>query len=133
MFLRLYQKRFTTVIFNSEYAVHWGHAGDGKMFSDSISTRIAEVADTARPDGEELPVGHDRGYLWRLNTYWRFEERDGGLFVQCEALSLTRDMPLGLGWLLKPLVTAIPSHSLTAALGRTRQVVIEQAKLRAVR
>ncbi len=133
MFLRLYQKRFTTVIFNSEYAVHWGHAGDGKMFSDSISTRIAEVKDVAHPDGEELPEGHDRGYLWRLNTYWRFEERDGGLFVQCEALSLTRDMPLGLGWLLKPLVTAIPSHSLTAALGRTRQVVIEQAKLRAVR
>lgn len=128
MFMRLYQKKFTTVIFNTEYAIHWGRAGDGKMFSDSISTRIAEVKDVDHPDGEELPVGHDRGYLWRLNTYWRFEERDGGVYVQCEAISLTRDMPTGLGWLLKPLVTSIPKRSLGQALGRTREVVIEKSK-----
>ena len=98
------------------------------MFSDSISTRIAQVKEVDHPDGEEFPVGHDSGYLWRLNTYWRFEEHDGGLYVQCEALSLTRDMPYGLGWLLKPLVTSIPKHSLGQALGRTREVVMEKAK-----
>ena len=130
MFMRLYEKKFTTVIFNTEYAVHWGRAGEGKMFSDSISTRVAQVKDADHPDGPEYPVGHDSGYLWRLNTYWRFEERDGGLYVQCEALSLTRDMPYGLGWLLKPLVTSIPKHSLTQALGRTREVVTEKAKKR---
>ena len=79
-------------------------------------------------DGEELPVGTGHGYLWRLNTYWRFEEKDGGVYLQCEALSLTRDMPTGLGWLLKPLVTSIPKQSLNRALGQTRTVVIEEAK-----
>jgi len=73
------------------------------MYSHSISTKIAEVKDSDHPDGEEWPVGQGRGYLWRLNTYWRFEEKDGGVYMQCEALSLTRDIPLGLGWLLKPL------------------------------
>lgn len=128
MFMRLYEKRFTTVIFNTEYAIHWGTAGPGKMYSDSISTRIQEVKDNSHPDGEELPAGHDRGYLWRLNTYWRFEERDGGVYVQCEAVSLTRDIPTGLGWLLKPLVTSIPKRSLTSALGRTREVILEKSK-----
>lgn len=128
MFLRLHQKRFTTVDFNTTYDVHWGSVDATRVYSNSISTRIAEVKDPARPDGEELPVGTGHGYLWRLNTYWRFEEKDGGVYLQCEALSLTRDMPIGLGWLLKPLVTAIPKQSLNRALGQTRTVILEEGK-----
>jgi hypothetical protein len=128
MFLRLHQKRFTTVDFNTTYDVHWGSVDATKVYSNSISTRIAEVKDPAKPEGEELPVGTGHGYLWRLNTYWRFEEKDGGVYLQCEALSLTRDIPTGLGWLLKPLVTAIPKQSLNRALGQTRNVVTEESK-----
>jgi hypothetical protein len=128
MFLRLHQKRFTTVDFNTTYDVHWGNVDSSKVYSNSISTRIAEVKDPAKPDGEELPIGTGHGYLWRLNTYWRFEEKDGGVYLQCEALSLTRDIPTGLGWLIKPLVTAIPRQSLNRALGQTRTVVIEEGK-----
>jgi hypothetical protein len=128
MFLRLHQKKFTTVDFNTTFDVHWGQVDPTRVYSNSISTRIAEVKDPAKPDGEELPVGTGHGYLWRLNTYWRFEEKDGGIYMQCEALSLTRDMPIGLGWLLKPLVTAIPKQSLNRALGQTRNVVQDEAK-----
>lgn len=128
MFLRLHQKRFATVDFNTTYDVHWGSVEANKAYSNSISTRIAEVKDPAKPEGEELPVGTGHGYLWRLNTYWRFEEKDGGVYLQCEALSLTRDIPTGLGWLLKPLVTAVPKQSLNRALGQTRNVVEEESK-----
>lgn len=128
IFLRLYQKKFTTVVFNTEYDVHWGRVSPTEMYSNSISTRIAEVKDPDHPDGAENPPGHGSGYLWRLNTYWRFEQKDGGVYVQCEAVSLTRDIPYGLAWLLKPLVSKIPRDSLNRALGRTRQVVLERAK-----
>src|SRR5262249_51017043 len=128
IFMRLYQKRFTTVVFNTEYDVHWGRVDEKKFYSHSISTRVAQVEDAEKPDGPEIPVGHGNGYLWRLNTYWRFEEKDGGVYVQCEALSLTRDIPFGLAWLIKPLVTKIPKQSLNRALGRTREVVLERMK-----
>ncbi len=128
IFMRLYQKRFATVVFNTEYAIHWGRAGETQMYANSMSTRVAEVKDADHPDGPEVPVGHGTGYLWRLNTYWRFEEKDGGVYVQCEALSLTRDIPFGLAWLIKPLVTKIPKQSLNRALGRTREVVLERMK-----
>ena len=128
IFMRLYQKRFATVVFNTEYAIHWGRVDEKKLFSNSVSTRVAEVKDPSRPDGDEVSVGHGNGYLWRLNTYWRFEEKDGGVYVQCEALSLTRDIPFGLGWLIKPLVTKIPKQSLDRALGRTREAVLEKMK-----
>src|SRR5205085_2467415 len=78
----------------------------------SISTRIAEVENADKPDGPEKPVGNDDGYLWRLNSYWRFYEHDGGVYIQLEAISLTRDIPTGLGWVVSPFVTSIPKESL---------------------
>lgn len=132
IFLRLYQKKFTTVVFNSDYDVHWGEVTPQEYYSNSISTRIAQVKDSDHPDGPEYPVGGGSGYLWRLNTYWRFAQKDNGVYIQCEALSLTRDIPTGLGWLLKPLVTRIPRDSLNKALGRTRDVVLEKAKRQSV-
>lgn len=128
IFMRLYQKRFTTVVFNTEYDIHWVTLDPSRIVSNSISTRIAEVKDASKPDGEELPQGEGNGYLWRLNTYWRFEQKDGGVYLQCEALSLTRDIPYGLAWLIRPLVTAIPKQSLNRALGQTRQVVLDRLK-----
>jgi len=59
--------------------------------------------------------------MWRLNSYWRFLQRDGGVYVQLEAISLTRDIPAGLGWLVKPFVTSIPRESIEFTLSRTRR------------
>jgi hypothetical protein len=126
VFMRLYERRFTTVVFNTEYAIHWGRVDAAKQYSHSVSVRVAEVKDPNHPDGAEVPVGHGNGYLWRLNSYWRFDERDGGVYIQCEALSLTRDIPFGLAWLIKPLVTKIPKQSLDRVLGRTRELVQEK-------
>lgn len=128
MFLRLRQKKFTTIVFNTNYDVHWGAVDATRVYSNSLSTRIAELKDAEKPEGEEFPVGSGHGYLWRLNTYWRFQEKDGGVYMQCEALSLTRGIPTGLAWLLKPLVTSIPRQSLNRALGQTRTVVEQQSK-----
>ncbi|HLW53617.1 MAG TPA: hypothetical protein VKW06_12310 [Candidatus Angelobacter sp.] len=127
IFMRLYQRRFTTVMFNTDYAIHWATLDANRVYCDSISTRVTEVKDPSHPDGPEEQVGQGHGYLWRLNTYWRFEEKDGGVYVQLEALSLTRDIPYGLGWLIKPLVTKIPKQSLDRALGRTREAVLERS------
>lgn len=128
VFLRLYEKKFTTVAFNTEYDVHWGRLDADRRYSSSISTRIAQLRDPDNPAAGEYPVGDGSGFLWRFNTYWRFEEKDGGLYVQCEALSLTRDIPWALRWLIKPLVTRIPRDALNRALGRTRQVMQQKAK-----
>jgi hypothetical protein len=58
IFMRLYQRRFTTVVFNTEFAIHWGGVDEKKLYSNSVSTRVAEVQDAAKPDGPEVPVGH---------------------------------------------------------------------------
>lgn len=129
IFLRLFQKKFTTVVLNTEYEIHWTEIDSKRAYSTAYSTRIAEAKDPNNPNGPELPVGNDHGYLWRLYTYWRFEQKDGGVYMQCEVISLTRDIPFGLGWLIRPLVTSIPKQTLTRALMQTRAEIIRERSL----
>ena len=88
-----------------------------------MSTRLAEVDDAGLPSEREKPIGHDGGYLWRLNMYWRFLERDGGTYVQCESVLLTRRIPSGLGWIVRPFVTSLPRESLEFTLETTRRAL----------
>lgn len=119
-YLRFYMKKVIAVVVNSEHEARFTRLGPDRARSRIYSTRIAEVEDADTPREREKPVGHDGGYLWRLNTYWRFLERDGGTYLQCEAISLTRGIPVGFGWLIGPFVTSIPRESLTFTLETTR-------------
>ena len=68
-------------------------------------------------------MGKDSGYLWRLYSYWRFEARDGGVYMECQAVSLTRDIPAGLGWLIEPIIRDLPRESLERTLEGTRRAL----------
>jgi hypothetical protein len=123
IFLRLYKKQIITVVFNTNYHVRYGMVDPRHMFIISRSTRIAEVKDPKRGYTEELPPGNDTGFLWRLNAYWRFEEADGGVYAECRAISLSRDVPLGLGWMIGSFVEKFPREALINTLRATRKAV----------
>jgi hypothetical protein len=120
VYLRLRRKKVVTVVLNTEYDVHYTNLGNGRASARSYSTRIAEVEHAGDANEIEKAVGNDSGFLWRLNSYWRFWQRDGGTYVQLEAISLTRDIPAGLGWLIRPIVMSVRQESLEFTLGRTR-------------
>lgn len=124
--LRFYMKKVITVIVNSEHEARFVRPGVDRAQSRIYSLRIAEVEHPDTPREREMPVGNDGGYLWRLYTYWRFLERNGGTYVQCEAVSLTRGIPVGFGWLIGPFVTSIPRESLTFTLETTRTTLARQ-------
>lgn len=128
IYYRLMKKKVITVILNTNHDVQYFPIDATHCRSRSVATRIAEVANADQPGEREKPIGHDGGFLWRLNSYWRFEEKDRGVYVEVESISLTRDIPAGLGWLIKPFVTGIPRESLLMTLGSTRSAV--EARLR---
>ena len=99
-------KIFTTVL-NSEYDVNYHDWGAGRWTMTSLSTKIAEI-----DDGKELPVGTGQGFLWRLNAYWTLEQRPEGVYMECRAISLSRDIPFGLGGVVGPFVNSVPTESL---------------------
>jgi hypothetical protein len=114
-FLKLRRKKVVTAVLNSEHEVEYRPLGDGRWAILSRSTKISEV------DGDkELPPGQGHGYLWRLNAYWLLEPRPGGIYMECRSISLTRDLPPLIGWMVKPMVTSIPKESLHFTLEAAR-------------
>lgn len=121
--LQLFMKKIISVVLNTESDVRYIPVTPKRMQVRSASTRIAEVADADTPRQREEPAGHDSGFLWRFNNYCAIEERADGTVVQCESLSLSRDIPFGLGWLIGPLVTDVPRESLEFTLGTMRKTL----------
>jgi hypothetical protein len=125
--LRFYKKKIITTVIDTEHEVHYHTVDSTHAWSRSHTTRIQEVESAGQSDERLEPEGRDRGFLWKMNTYWRFEERDGGTYVECRSISLTRDIPAGLGWLIGPYVTSVPRESLTFTLATTRSAVLVRA------
>ena len=121
--LRYFMKKVITVVVDSENTAQFNRPAADRAFSRIVSPRMAEVDDPGTPSEREKPVGHDGGYLWRLNSYWRFLERDGGTYLQCESVSLSRGIPVGLGWLVGPFVTSLPRETLEFTLDTTRRAL----------
>jgi hypothetical protein len=124
VFLRLYKSQVLTVVFNSNYHVLYVTPDPHHMYVISRSTRIAEAKDAGHPDAGEEPVGDDTGFLWRLNSYWQFEQADAGVYAECEAISLSRDVPPLLGWMIKGLLEKFPKESMQNTLRGTKAAVM---------
>jgi hypothetical protein len=125
--MRLRKKKVITVVLDTEHEVHYFQLDPLRWYSRSYTTRIAEVDNPGEPDERQLPPGADHGFLWRLYSYWKFQERDGGVYVECQALSLTRNVPLGLGWLIEPIIRQLPRESLANTLRATRDAALAKA------
>src|SRR5579871_1032815 len=127
VYMRLQKHKVVTVVLDTEYDVHYGRIDATHQYSISRSTRVTEIENPGSPNERALPQGHDHGYMWRLNSYWAFEQTDDGVLVQCEAISLTRDIPTGLAWLIGPFVNGIPRESLEFTLNATRNAMAANA------
>ena len=122
-FLRLQKKQVLTVTLNTEHEVTYTQVSDTRWVGTSYSTKINEIKNAGEASETELPVGNDSGFLWRMNAYWRLEEADGGVFVECVSVTLSRGVPTGLGWLINPFIRDMPRESLEATLETTRGAV----------
>jgi len=114
--MRVRQKHVITVVMDTAYDIAFGRLDAQHGYSISRSTRVAEIGGAGTSGEGALSAGEEHGFLWRLNTYWSYEERDGGLYMQIESVSLTRSIPTGLGWVVGPFVESVPRDSLEFTL-----------------
>jgi len=124
VFLRFRREKIVTVILDTEHEVDYFRDSPVRARSRSSAVRIAQVENPGAPDEKEKTPGEDDGYLWKMETWWRMEQKDGGVYVQNEAVTLTRDIPTGLGWLIEPFITRIPKETLEFTLSATRRAVL---------
>jgi hypothetical protein len=124
VFLRFRRHKVVTVVLNTEHDVRYIRDSETRAHSRSSAVRVAQVENAGKSDEREKTPGDDDGFLWRMETWWRMVEADGGVYVQSEVVSLTRNIPAGLGWLIGPFVTSIPKETLAFTMEATRKAVI---------
>jgi hypothetical protein len=129
--IRLKKQKVRTIVLDAEYRVETRLAGTDRGYSYSRSTHIWQIDDPGTPRERRRHEGDDEGFLWRLNSYWSFVRTRGGLFIECEAVSLTRDVPIGLGWLIGPIVQDLPSEALQFTLRATKNALMAIANRKA--
>jgi len=117
--MRVRQRHVITVVMDTAYDVTFSTLDPLRGYSISRSTQISEIDSPGAPRERALTPAQDHGFLWRLNTYWTYEERDGGLYIQIESVSLTRSIPTGLAWAVGPFVESVPRESLDFTLRAT--------------
>lgn len=121
--LRVLKKKIITVVLDTDHEVHYAQVGPGRWTCRSYTTRTAEVDRAGRPDEKIEAPDAGYGFLWRLNSYWRFDEREDGVYAECRAISLTRDIPAALKWVIEPIVRSLPKETLMHTLQATRDAI----------
>jgi hypothetical protein len=121
--MRVRQRHVITVVMDTTYDTTFGRLDVRHGYSISQSIRIAEIDSPGTRAERALNSSEEHGFLWRLNNYWSYAERGGGLYLQIETVSLTRSIPRGLGWVIQPYAESIPRESLEFTLRSGRNAL----------
>lgn len=114
--MRIRQKHVITVVMDTSYDITYGRLDSQRGYSISRSMQITEINSPGTAEERAMTAQEEHGFMWRMNTYWTYEERDGGLYMQIESVTLTRSIPTGLAWIIRPFVESIPRESLEFTL-----------------
>jgi hypothetical protein len=127
------EDRFSMVVMNKsffaksaldfDYRATFTQLDDQRWYSVTESTRVQEVAQYGGPSPHMLPQGHGTGIIWRLYSIARYQERDGGVYVELEAIALSRDIPGSLRWMVEPIVRRVSRSALVVSLQETADAV----------
>jgi putative flippase GtrA len=124
LYLKLRRSKIVTVVYNTEHLVRFQMHGQGQASSSSVATKISEIEHIFENGEREKPEGHDRGFLWRMNSYWRYQQVEGGVIVECESMTLSRSIPFALEYVVRPLINSTARESMHRTLQSMRIRII---------
>jgi hypothetical protein len=114
---------FLTTALEADYEVTNVRLDDRRFYSISKTTRVQEVDEYGQPGEHRKPEGEGSGYVWKLYSVARLEERDDGVYIELEAIALSRDIPAALRVVADPIVRHLSRNSLLMSLKQTEEAV----------
>jgi hypothetical protein len=131
LYIKMVRRKFVMLAYNTEHHAIYRRHGKGRASSRSEATKIAEIVELGKKHEREKPVGRDRGFMWRLNSYWRYEEVDGGLIVEGESMLLSREIPEILKSIIEPLIRRSAQEMIANTLEEIRTNHVKDRLVRA--
>lgn len=114
---------WVTVTLDTYSDVHYVYVDSQHLYSVAHAYLIQQVDNAGTPEEHVDPPGHGAGFLWALEVFWRYEVVPGGIMVESETMALTRTLPFGLGWILKPFIHRATMTTEKELMSRTRQII----------
>jgi hypothetical protein len=111
-----------------QYQAHDFAVDERRGYNIANTTRVQEIEGYGQNGEYLLPPGQGNGFIWRMHSIARYKERDGGVYLELEAIALTRDIPPSLRWVVNPVVNHLSINSLTTSLRQTREAVHSLAR-----
>src|SRR5450755_388742 len=118
---------FVTAAMQARYLAHEATIDQRHGYSIVDAIEIQQIEDYGHRNERALPPDTGNGFIWRIRSIVNYEERDGGVYLQIEAIALTRGIPSSIEWMVRPVVGRLSIDSLTATLGQTRDAVIKRS------
>ncbi len=106
--IRLVRRAIVSVTYDTEHEMSFRRRSPTSATARSEATRIEEVG------------GGDKGLLWKLNSYWQYDETADGVIVRVETLTLSRDVPLLVRPIAGPIVRRVARESMVRTLAALR-------------
>ena len=110
-----------------QFESHCSKVDETHRYCIAYSTRLQEIKDYGQPNQGKLPIDEGHGYIWRLYSLAKFEERDDGVYLEVEAIALSRDISASVRWVTRPVVERVSRNSISTILERTREAVLSNA------
>jgi hypothetical protein len=123
----VYKESVGETALDTEYQACYLQPDELRWSGTAHSTRVQEIQHYGRPDEHDLPPGQGKGYVWRLYTVDRLQERDGGVYIELEAIALSRDIPAGLRWMVDPIVRKVSRNTLLTSVQQMKEAVSSTA------
>jgi hypothetical protein len=120
--LRLVKRKVLTIVLDIEYRNRWQTPSPGRWIMSARSSKVQEVDDGTAQDPDT-----GQGFLWRMNSQWSLREDADGVWVELRSVSLSRDTPRGLGWMIRPMIRSFPAESIVSTMKAT-QAALESQK-----
>jgi hypothetical protein len=124
---------FVTTALDAEYESIHVRLDEHRMYSIARTTHLQEVEDVGRASEHRAPEGQGGGYIWKLFNIARLEQRDGGVYLEMEAIALSRDIPAAARFFVDPIVRRVSHNSILISLEQTEHAVRENPALSAKR
>ena len=122
--LRLLRKVLhVTAAVEGEYESRYFQVDQTHWYSVLSSVRVQEIEDYGKPTEHKLPPDRGSGYIWRACSFTRYEERDGGVYIEVQLIGLSREIPVSFRWIVNPVVNRLSRNSLSTSLQQTRDAV----------
>jgi hypothetical protein len=116
---------FVTAVLETEYNAHYFQVNPKRAYSIARSARMQEINEYGTSDERKMPPDDGNGYLWRLYSVSRYEQRDNGVYIEQEIIGLSRRIPASIRWMVAPVVRRLSKDLLVRSLQQTREALLE--------